>query len=61
MHIYLNEILTEVPLGCIDVARLLDVKGITGLHIRVTVDNRDVPVTALHDIPLADGMRITVS
>ncbi len=61
MYIYLNEILTEVPLGCVDVARLLAAKGHTGLHIRVTVNNRDVPVTALHDIPLTDGMRITVS
>lgn len=61
MHIYLNEILTDVPLGCIDVARLLKAKGITGLHIRVLVNDREIPVTALHDIPLTDGMRITVS
>lgn len=60
MFVYLNDSVTYVPETCNFLDQLLELKGYNVMLLHITVNGREVPPTAAHDIILFDGMRIWV-
>ena len=60
MDVEINGRHIKVAEGCITLRQLLEQEGFTGIGQAVAVNNRVVPRTDWDDMPLTEGMKLTV-